>query len=202
MMRWLGAAACLVGPVVALAQAQAQEPPPPEGLPPAPPDLPPPLPQELARVPGDFHQALHLGVSVGLEVARDLGPAYAAGLGVHLGWELYWPSFAVELAIEGEAFGDASSEHGFLEAHPILFLKVPYKEGVWELFGGYGASWSSMHLGWLDSDTIVHVAAIGLEDRTSRLYSRLFLRGYLPHGGGASGVTVIAGMTVGWFGVD
>jgi hypothetical protein len=176
------------------------EPPPP----PPPPETPPPLDRpvlERPRSPGQLRHALHLGAAFGVEVARAGDAAYAIGAGAHLGWELYWPSFAIELAVAIEAHGDQATvpNEGFWEAHPMAYLKLPFADGVWEVFGGYGASLPQFHDGDLMPGTTYHVLELGLEDRTSSWYSRLYVRLYAPLDGNLSAPTAIIGATVGLF---
>jgi hypothetical protein len=198
-----GAAAAVPPAPVAAAPAEpapADEPPPP----PPPPDTPPALERpvlERPRSASQLRHALHLGAAFGLEVARDGDGAYALGAGAQLGWELYWPRFAIELAVAIAAHGDqaTSPNEGFWEAHPMAYLKLPFGDGVWEMFGGYGASLPSFHDGDLAPATSYHVLELGFEDRTRSWYSRLYVRLYAPFDGSLSAPTAIVGATVGLF---
>jgi hypothetical protein len=180
---------------------QADEPPPP---PPPPPETPPRLERPVLqrpRSPGQLRHALHLGAAFGVEVARAGDAAYAIGAGAHLGWELYWPQFAFELAVAIQAHGDQATvpNEGFWEAHPMAYLKLPFADGVWEVFGGYGVSLPSFHDGDLIPETTYHVLELGFEDRTRSWYSRLYVRLYAPFDGNLSAPTAIVGATVGFF---
>jgi hypothetical protein len=62
----------------------------------------------------------------------------------------------------------------------MAYLKLPFADGVWEVFGGYGASLPSFHDGDLMTGTTYHVLELGLEDRTRSWYSRLYVRLYTP----------------------
>ena len=145
---------------------------------------------------------IHLGTAFGLEVARDGGSSFAMGAGAQLGVEIYWPAIGIELAVAFQAHGDTTTmpDHGFWEAHPMAYLKRPFKDGVWEAFVGYGASPASFHAGDFVGDQHVHVLEAGFEDRTAWMYSRLFLRWYAPFDGDLFGApTAIIGASVGLF---
>ena len=180
-------------------------PPPPEG---GPPPVPPPAtvpPESFAKpppVPSSRRTGFHLGTAFGLEVARVGGASYALGAGAQIGWEIYWPQIAFELGAAIQAHGDTTSmpDHGFWEAHPIVYLKKPFKAGVWEVFAGYGVSPSSLHAGDFGGDQHIHVVEAGFEDRTKHWYSRLFVRWYAPFDGELLGApTTIVGASVGFF---
>jgi hypothetical protein len=144
----------------------------------------------------------HLGTNFGLEVARDGGSSYALGAGAQLGLEIYWPQIGIELAAAIQAHGDPSGmpNYQFWEAHPIAYLKRPFKGGVWEAFAGYGVSPSQLHAGDFGADQHVHVIEAGFEDRTKHWYSRLFVRWYAPFEGDLLGApTAIVGASVGLF---
>jgi hypothetical protein len=91
-------------------------------------------------------------------------------------------------------------DYGYWEAHPMAYLKKPFKAGVWEVFAGYGVSPSALHEGDFAPGQHVHVVEAGLEDRTSNWYSRLFVRWYSPFDGDLLGApTTIVGASVGFF---
>jgi hypothetical protein len=148
-----------------------------------------------------LRHAFHLGLGLGLEVAQNGDSAYAIGGGAHLGYEWYWPRIGLELAAAFEAHGDGATmdNEGFWEAHPMAYVKLPFADGVWEFFAGYGATPASLHDGDLLPDTTYHVAELGFEDRTKNWYSRLYVRWYVPFGGDWSVPTAIVGASVGFF---
>ena len=157
------------------------------------------------KIPSARRTALHLGTAFGLEVARDGDSSFAMGAGAQLGVEIYWPQVAIELAAAFQAHGDTTTmpDHGFWEAHPMVYLKRPFKDGVWEFFAGYGASFASMHAGDFAGDQNVHVFEAGFEDRTLHMYSRLFVRWYAPFEGDLFGApTAIVGASVGLFAIS
>ena len=153
-------------------------------------------------IPSARRTAIHLGTAYGLEVAREGASSFAMGGGLQLGVEIYWPQIAFELAAAVEAHGDTSTmpDHGFWEAHPMLYVKRPFKDGVWEVFAGYGASPASLHAGDFADDQHLHVFEAGFEDRTTWMYSRLFVRWYAPFDGDLLGApTAVVGVSVGLF---
>jgi len=191
-----------------------EDPPPMPDLPPPPDTGPPPPPvvtvTETERptfskpppVPSLRRTGFHLGTTYGLEVARDGASSFAMGGGAQLGVEVYWPWIAIELGLAVQAYGDTSTmpDHGFWEAHPIAYLKKPFKDGVWEFFVGYGVSPASLHAGDFAGDQNLHVVEAGFEDRTTWMYSRLFVRWYAPFDGDLLGApTAIVGASVGLF---
>ncbi|HEX5058317.1 MAG TPA: hypothetical protein VFV99_03110 [Kofleriaceae bacterium] len=191
-----------------------EDPPPMPDLPPAPDSGPPPPPAVTVSdadrptftrpspVPSLRRTGFHLGTTYGFEVARDGGSSFAMGGGAQLGVEIYWPQIAIELGVAVQAHGDTTTmpDHGFWEAHPMVYLKRPFKDGVWEFFAGYGASPASFHAGDFAGDEAMHVLEAGFEDRTKWMYSRLFVRWYAPFDGDLFGSpTAIVGASVGLF---
>ena len=153
-------------------------------------------------VPSQRRTAFHLGTNFGLEVARDGASSYALGAGAQMGFEVYWPAIGFELAAAIQAHGDTTGmpDYTFWEAHPIAYLKRPFKGGVWEVFAGYGVSPSALHAGDFAPGQNVHVLEAGFEDRTKHMYSRLFVRWYAPFDGDLLGApTATIGVSVGLF---
>jgi hypothetical protein len=156
---------------------------------------PPPVPS-MRRI------GFHLGTNFGVEVARAGESSYALGGGAQMGFEIYWPWIGIELAAAISAHGDTGSmpDYGYWEAHPMVYLKKPFKSGVWEVFAGYGVSPAALHEGDFARGQHVHVVEAGFEDRTSNWYSRLFVRWYAPFDGDLVGApTTILGASVGLF---
>ena len=115
---------------------------------------------------------------------------------------MFWPQIGFELAAAIQAHGDTATmpDHHFWEAHAIAYVKKPFKSGVWEVFAGYGVSPPSLHAGDFAGDQYIHVLEAGIEDRTTRWYSRLFVRWYAPFDGDLMGApTAIVAASVGIF---